>query len=139
MNHGAAPFATVQFGAQRRRTHQLGRYAVYTSPMSVVEISWMVEQARRASKSQTIIHVDASGKTSSCLSGTLQAKAIRIHVVDRAIFRAGAAAHFDNGQSSPCSVRAADAAVQAAPPRHMSDIMRSGPRVRHAFATMSVA
>lgn len=49
------------------------------------------------------------------------------------------AAHFDNGQSSPCTVRAADAAVQAAPARQRSEMMRSGPRVRHAFATISVA
>jgi len=51
----------------------------------------MVEHALLASKSQTIIHVVANGKTSSCIVGKWQATAIKTHVVVHAIFRAGAA------------------------------------------------
>ena len=40
--------------------------------------------------------------------------------------------HCAKGQSSPCFVRAAADAVQAAPTTQRSDRMRSGPRVRRA-------
>ena len=46
--------------------------------------------------------------------------------------------HCAKGASSPCSVHAAADAVQAAPTTQRSDRMRSGPRVRQAFATTSV-